>query len=142
MPQASLVAALATAPARTVVITGANSGVGLAGSKLLVAAGHRVILACRNQAKAEAACATCTEFASARATRAGGSARPATCDLSSLESVRAFAASIKGAPLDMLVCNAGLAPGAQETQPRRTAEGFEETVGVNHLGHFLLLVCI
>eukprot|EP00962_Isochrysis_galbana_P058516 scaffold31661_cov67-Isochrysis_galbana.AAC.1 len=108
VPMATLVAGLASAPARDVVITGANSGVGLAGAKLLTAAGHRVVLACRTQAKADAAAAACEEYARANGRRGGGSASGAECDLASLASVRAFAAGIKDRPLDSLVLNAGL----------------------------------
>lgn len=60
-------------------------------------------------------------------------------DLSSLESVRQFADSFKRSerPLDALVCNAAIyLPTAKE--PTFTAEGFELSVGTNHLGHFLL----
>ena len=49
LPLAELLADLASSPPRDVVITGANSGVGLAGAKLLTAAGHRVLCACRTQ---------------------------------------------------------------------------------------------
>ncbi len=136
--QAALLSALATAPARDVVITGANSGVGFAGAKLLTAAGHRVVLACRTQAKADAAAAACMQYAAANAERAGGSATGAACDLSDLASVRGFASSMKGRHIDTLVCNAGVSRGQSEKAPVRTADGFEETIGVNHLGHFLL----
>jgi len=51
VPLTRLISGLTTAPRRTIVITGANSGVGLAGARLLTAAGHRVICACRNQVK-------------------------------------------------------------------------------------------
>jgi len=138
IPQKTLVAALATAPARDIVITGSNSGVGLAGAKLLTAAGHRVVLACRTQAKADAAAGACEAYAAKASLRSGGAARGAECDLASLESVRRFAESMKAAKMDSLVLNAGLAFGQGETTPRRTADGFEETIGVNHLGHFLL----
>lgn len=61
------------------------------------------------------------------------------CDLSSSASIRACAErwSARGRPIDVLVLNAG-AQFVGDTQPRRTADGFELTVGVNHLGHFLL----
>ena len=138
IPVATLTAQLATAPPRDIVITGANSGVGLAGAKILTAAGHRVICACRTQAKADMAAEACAMWASLHAIRAGGTASGAQCDLASLESVRRFAESRQGRPLDTLVLNAGISRGTQETVVQRTADGFEETIGVNHLGHFYL----
>ena len=151
IPQQTLLANLAAAPVRRVVVTGANSGVGLAGAKLLTAAGHDVTLACRTQAKADAAAAACMEYAASASAvgpagkpdfysgrRAGGIARGAACDLSSLASVRAFAASQQGAPLDTLVLNAGLSLNVGDPEEQFTAEGFELTVGTNHLGHFAL----
>lgn len=119
IPQAELLSSLATAPARNIIVTGANSGVGLAGAKLLTAAGHCVTLACRTKEKADAAAQACNEFAASTSAvgpaggakfnpprRAGGVATGAECDLSSLASVRAFAASLQGQPLDSLVLNA------------------------------------
>jgi len=138
VPMATLTAQLSAAAPRNIIITGANSGVGLAGAKILTAAGHRVTLACRTQAKADAAAAACMEWSGSHATRSGGIAKGAECDLASLESIRRFAESRKGSPLDSLVLNAGLARGTAETDVKRTAEGFEETIGVNHLGHFYL----
>merc|ERR1740129_642375 len=138
IPLAKLTADLAAAPPRDIIITGANSGVGLAGAKILTAAGHRVTCACRTQAKADAAAAACMEWAATHASRGGGIARGAECDLASLASVRKFAESVKDAKLDSLVLNAGLARGTSEKEARRTADGFEETIGVNHLGHFYL----
>ena len=80
IPVATLLASLATAPARDIVITGSNSGVGLAGAKLLVAAGHRVTLACRTQEKAEKAAEACTAFAATNPTREGVPSHPPTTD--------------------------------------------------------------
>lgn len=139
VPQATLTAALASAAPRDIVITGCNSGVGLAGAKLLVAAGHRVVCACRTQAKADKAVKEIMEYAASAkgSVRSGGSARGAECDLSSLSSVRAFAKSLEGSKIDTLALNAGFAHGKDDAITR-TAEGFEETIGVNHLGHFLL----
>ncbi|KAJ1454901.1 hypothetical protein M885DRAFT_484184 [Pelagophyceae sp. CCMP2097] len=123
IPQAVLL--LPEGPPRTVVVTGANSGVGLAGAKLLASRGHRVVCACRTQAKADLAAAAC-----------GFGAEAAVCDLADLASVRAFAASVQ--KVDTLVLNAGLAPNAADKEPKRTKDGFELTIGTNHLGHFLL----
>ncbi|KAL3508644.1 hypothetical protein ACH5RR_028045 [Cinchona calisaya] len=116
----------------TVVITGASSGLGLATAKALAETGKwDVIMACRDFLKAERA-----------AKSAGISKENYTImhlDLASLDSVRQFADNFKrlGRPLDVLVCNAAVYfPTAKE--PTFTAEGFELSVGTNHLGHFLL----
>jgi NAD(P)-dependent dehydrogenase (short-subunit alcohol dehydrogenase family) len=108
--------------ARTVVVTGANSGVGLATAQIFAAAGARVILACRNVDKGKAAAATMADTVEVRA-----------LDLANLASVREFAASIDE-PVDVLVNNAGI----MAIPKHRTADGFEMQVGTNHLGHFAL----
>jgi len=123
--QEELLAAAGSVAKKKIIVTGANSGVGLEGAKLLAAAGHDVVCACRNQAKAEAAAAAC-----------GGGATPGVCDLADLGSVRTFAKTVKG--VDALVLNAGLALNTKDAAPTRTADGFELTIGTNHLGHFLL----
>ncbi|TDV42708.1 oxidoreductase [Actinophytocola oryzae] len=107
---------------RTVVVTGANSGVGLAAATAFAAAGARVILACRNVEKGKAAAATMADTVEVRA-----------LDLASLASVREFAASIDE-PVNVLVNNAGV----MAVPHRRTADGFELQIGTNHLGHFAL----
>lgn len=141
LPQPTLLADLSssTPVQRHVVITGANSGVGLAGAKLLTAAGHKVTCACRTQAKAEAAAQLCNDYAAAvKGNNVEGKAVGAECNLASLASIRNFASSLKGSKVDTLVCNAGLAHGQNDKTVYRTEDGFEETIGVNHLGHFLL----
>jgi NAD(P)-dependent dehydrogenase (short-subunit alcohol dehydrogenase family) len=115
---------------RTAVVTGANSGLGLAAARALAGAGAEVVLACRDTAKGEAA------VESIRAELPEASVALEALDLSSLDSVRAFAGRF-GADhegLDLLINNAGvMAP------PRRqTADGFELQLGTNHLGHFAL----
>ena len=70
--------------------------------------------------------------------RPGGIAVGAECDLSSLDSVRKFAASVQGEPLDVLALNAGVSLSVGDKEEKFTADGFELTVGTNHLGHFLL----
>ncbi|CAN0451620.1 unnamed protein product [Ectocarpus sp. 12 AP-2014] len=110
---------------RTVVLTGASSGIGLDAATKLVAMGHDVHVACRTEAKAKAAA------------EASGAAGAFACDLSSLESVRGFVDAWKGKPIDTLCLNAGMAPSTKGS-PGYCTEGFEETVGTNHLGHFLL----
>lgn len=116
----------------TVVITGASSGLGLATTKALAETGKwHVIMACRDFLKAE------------RAARSAGLSKEnytvMHLDLASLDSVRQFVDNFKRSerPLDVLVCNAAVyLPTAKE--PTFTADGFELSVGTNHLGHFLL----
>jgi NAD(P)-dependent dehydrogenase (short-subunit alcohol dehydrogenase family) len=114
---------------RIVVITGGNSGVGLETAVGLAGAGARVVLGCRNRAKADAAVADIRD-------RSGNDAvesRP--LDLADLDSVRDFAASLDDLDrIDVLVNNAGLILDHRQ----ETAQGFEATFGTNHLGHFLL----
>ncbi|HEY2747214.1 MAG TPA: SDR family NAD(P)-dependent oxidoreductase [Polyangia bacterium] len=113
---------------KTAVITGANVGLGLECAERIAAAGWRVVLACRDEARGKQATA-----AIARKT---GSAHVefAALDLASLASVRAFAAAV-AEPIDALVLNAGVQIVTGRTQ---TVDGFETTFAVNHLGHFLL----
>ena len=142
-PDATAADATPPSPARRlrkrVLITGPNSGIGFDGACKLAALGFDVVLACRTLAKAEDA----AERIRARAREADGASLlgeliPAECDLSDLGSVRRFAASAAGsAPLDALVLNAGVQYSG-DNDVRRTADGFEITVGTNHLGHFLL----
>ncbi|KAK4420345.1 Protochlorophyllide reductase, chloroplastic [Sesamum alatum] len=116
----------------SVIITGASSGLGLATAKALAESGKwHVIMACRDFLKAE------------RAAKSVGMAKEnytiMHLDLASLDSVRQFVDNFKrsGRPLDVLVCNAAVyQPTARE--PSYTADGFELSVGTNHLDHFLL----
>src|SRR4051812_26878606 len=107
---------------RSFVVTGANSGIGLAAARELAAHGARVVLAVRDTAKGEEA-----------ARGIEGETEVRALDLSDLASVRSFADGLTGG-LDVLINNAGvMAP------PRReTADGFELQIGTNHLGHYAL----
>ena len=109
------------------IVTGANSGAGLATSQQLVRQGAHVVGACRRVDAGESAFAG---FAGLR-----GTAEIMKLDLASLASVRAFADTFLGKHerLDGLVNNAGLV-----TNEGRTQDGFETQFGTNHLGHFLL----
>lgn len=107
---------------RTVVVTGANSGLGRRTSAALAARGARVVLAVRDRGRGEEA-----------ARGMPGDVEVRELDLADLASVRRFAAAWEG-PLDVLVNNAGLMAVPQQ----RTADGFELQLGTNHLGHFAL----
>ncbi|MEX2981675.1 oxidoreductase [Streptomyces sp. C36] len=113
---------------RTAVVTGANSGIGFVTARELARRGARVVLACRDATRGEAA----EELM--RAQVPGADVRLAELDLADLSSVRAFAAGLKEDRLDLLVNNAGV----MALPHRRTIDGFEMQLGTNHLGHFAL----
>jgi NAD(P)-dependent dehydrogenase (short-subunit alcohol dehydrogenase family) len=115
---------------RIAIVTGANTGIGLETARMLAQKGARVVLACRNPEKGEAAA---LRIAAERPT---GSAAFAPLDLSDLDSVGAFASSFAATHprLDLLVNNAGV----MVPPLGRTKQGFELQFGTNHLGHFAL----
>jgi NAD(P)-dependent dehydrogenase (short-subunit alcohol dehydrogenase family) len=115
---------------RVAVITGANSGLGLATSRELARAGATVIMACRDPDRGEEA------LAALRATVPGGSLELAPLDLASLASISALAEALlaEHPTIDLLVNNAGV----MATPRRLTEDGFELQFGTNHLGHFAL----
>src|SRR6202048_2369457 len=106
---------------RTVIVTGANSGLGEVTARELARAGAHVILAVRNTSKGDEAAAGMT-----------GDVEVGKLDLQDLASVHAFADGVDG--VDVLINNAGImaVPYAQ------TVDGFESQIGTNHLGHFPL----
>jgi NAD(P)-dependent dehydrogenase (short-subunit alcohol dehydrogenase family) len=115
---------------KTVVITGATSGIGKASSLELARMGANTILTYRNKVKGKQ---TLDEIVRVTGNE---NVRMMELDLASLESVREFALNFKKEfdRLDVLINNAGGYYGYRKT----TREGFEYTFGVNHLGHFLL----
>ena len=114
---------------KTVLITGGNTGIGLATAKGLGAMGAEIIITSRDDQKGAAAKAEIER-------EIGRPIRLERLDLASFESIRAFAARIlESTPrLDVLINNAGLILDKRSA----TVEGFESTFGINHLGHFLL----
>lgn len=108
---------------RTAVVTGSNSGIGLAAAQGLARRGAAVVLACRDLAKAQAA-----------AQQVPGS-RPARLDLSDLDSVAAFVDRDDLPDLDALVCNAGIMAGVY----RVSGQGHELQMATNVLGHVALV---
>ena len=115
---------------RTVVVTGGNSGIGLETAVALARAGATTVITSRDPGRGQAAVADIR--------RRSGSDRVegVVFDLGSLASVRAGAAEIlaRCERLDVLVNNAGLV----QTDRHESADGYEMTFAVNHLGPFLL----
>ena len=127
---------------RTVVITGGNTGLGYAcAAALLGSRGNspwHIVLACRNLERGRAAAQELTRVAGA-----SESVESMSLDLAQLASVRLFADRLSARirsreilSLYGLVCNAGV---QSWTKRSFTADGFETTFGVNHLGHFVLV---
>jgi NAD(P)-dependent dehydrogenase (short-subunit alcohol dehydrogenase family) len=120
---------------RTVVITGANAGIGFATAKYLAAFPHwHVVLACRNASKAAAA------IAAIRNKHPHSHLSFAPLDLFSLASVRRFPTILAETPippLGGLILNAG-GINMKATSLEFTEDGFERTFQLNFLGHFLL----
>jgi NAD(P)-dependent dehydrogenase (short-subunit alcohol dehydrogenase family) len=107
---------------RTAIVTGANSGIGLAAARELARAGARVVLAVRDTDKGDRAAASID-----------GATEVRRLDLADLASVREFASAHDG-DIALLINNAGV----MAVPKSRTADGFEMQIGTNHLGHFAL----
>ena len=126
---------MSAAAQKTAIVTGASSGLGLYTTKALVDRGdYHVVMAVRNVAKAEEAARDLGFPADAYTIM--------ELELGDLKSVRAFVKKFRGTAkrsktFQALICNAAVYfPNAIE--PTFTKDGFEESVGVTHLGHFLL----
>jgi NAD(P)-dependent dehydrogenase (short-subunit alcohol dehydrogenase family) len=103
---------------RTVIVTGATSGLGAETTRVLAAAGARVIMACRDPGRAQPV---------------RGDTEVRRLDLADLSSVRSFAAGLDR-DIDVLINNAGV----MAVPKGVTADGFEQHIGTNHLGPFAL----
>jgi NAD(P)-dependent dehydrogenase (short-subunit alcohol dehydrogenase family) len=114
---------------RTIVITGANSGIGQVAARELARQGARVIVACRSREKSQPV------VEEIRREAGNDRVELVALDLGDLASVRACANELLGlgCPIHVLVNNAGLAG-----QRGVTRDGFEVQFGTNHLGHYLL----
>jgi len=120
----------------TIFITGANTGLGLESAKRLATAGANIIVAARSKAKADAAVAEV-----ALASGGAGKVVGIELDLADLSSVKTLPARLEAtvgsAPvIDVLMNNAGVMAVPERASTR---DGFEKTVGINHLGHFALV---
>jgi NAD(P)-dependent dehydrogenase (short-subunit alcohol dehydrogenase family) len=118
---------------KTVLITGGNAGVGWATALDLAVRGATVVITARDLVKGQRAAEELTE-------RSGRSVAWLLLDLASVASVRQAAAEMleRYPRLDVLINNAGIVLSAR----RSTADGFEATLGINHLGHQLLTVLL
>lgn len=107
---------------QSIVMTGANSGLGFEACKRLAKQGHSIVLACRSLAKAEDAIQRIRDAGISE-----GSLSPASCDLTSLDSIKSFADDLSLSNIDVLCLNAGIARNAGATDCVRTMDGFELT---------------
>ena len=119
---------------KTVIITGANSGLGFETAKCFAMGGWHIIMACRNPDKANAARKILISESGNQEIEI------LTLDLSSLQSVRDFVSDIRqrGSCIDALDCNAGIGSGTGT----KTIDGFDNVFQSNYLGHFLLTMLL
>lgn len=115
---------------KTVLITGANTGIGKETALDLAKRGARIIMACRDMEKAEGALKEVIEGSGSQ------NVVIKKLDLSDTKSIREFAETInkEETQLHILINNAGV----MVCPHGKTADGFEMQIGVNHMGHFLL----
>lgn len=114
---------------RTIIVTGANTGIGFEAAKVLAEKGARVLLGCRDESKALAA------MSAIRETAPNANLAFLPLDQADLASVRRAAELAAQEPrLDVLLNNAGV----MFPPLTRTKQGFELQFGVNHLGTFAL----
>lgn len=115
---------------QTILVTGVTSGIGLETAVALARGGARLLVTARDEVRGQ------TSLDEIRRRSGSASVEVVALDLASLDSVRACAAEVarRTNRLDVLVNNAGLVVGERQL----TADGFEMTIGVNHLGPFLL----
>lgn len=116
---------------KRVLVTGGASGIGYEAARALAEHGAEVLVADRNEQAGK------TIAERIRRQRADAKVEFRMLDLSSLQSVKDFAAALlaEGKPLDILINNAGIQPISDR---RTSADGFELTFAIGHLGHFTL----
>ncbi|XP_069788033.1 retinol dehydrogenase 13-like isoform X2 [Narcine bancroftii] len=120
----------ASASGRTIIITGANTGIGKETARELAKRGGKIILACRNMEKCE------TAAREIRGDTLNHHVYARHLNLASMKSVREFAKKVTEEEnnINVLINNAGI----MRCPHWQTEDGFEMQFGVNHLGHFLL----
>lgn len=126
-------------PSKTILITGCTSGIGLYTSKLLHAAGHRLILVGRTKEKATIALKEIKSFKEDNPSNL----IPIGCDFTSFKSINDFPTRLKtelseDTKIDVVCLNAGMCA-ARGSEPAYTEDGIETTLATNHFGPFLFL---
>ena len=117
---------------KKVIVTGANSGIGVETARVMALAGADVVMACRSKEAGEAVAAELRSKLPASA----GALSVGQLDLSDLKSVKGFTEwyQQQSSALDLLLNNAGI----MAPPLGKTAQGFELQTGTNHIGHFYL----
>lgn len=120
---------MSTLNGKIALVTGANSGMGMATTAALADMGATVVMLCRNEKRGEEAFHALSE-------KADRKLELMICDLGDFSSIKAFADALRSKyqKLDILVNNAGFISLDRQT----TKDGLERQFGVNHVGHFLL----
>ena len=114
---------------KVAIVTGANSGMGMATAKALLDEGATVIMLCRSEKRGKEAYEILTKNGNSRTYLI-------LCDLGDYDSIRSFVRKVKKQfeRIDILVNNAGFI----SLDRQETKEGLERQFGINHVGHFLL----
>lgn len=118
---------------KTVIVTGANSGMGMATAAAMADMGATVVMLCRSEKRGEEAFHILSE-------KSGRKLDLMICDLGDFASIKAFVKEFrtKYDSLDILVNNAGFI----SLDRQITKDGLERQFGVNHMGHFLLTMSL
>lgn len=118
---------------KTAIVTGANSGMGMATVRALSDMGAKVIMLCRSEKRG-------TEALEKLSSEKYRDLQLILCDLGNYDSIRAFANIVRRGydHIDILVNNAGFI----SLDRQETGEGLERQFGINHIGHFLLTMSL
>lgn len=118
---------------KTAIVTGANSGMGMATVRALSDMGAKVIMLCRSEKRG-------TEALEKLLSEKYRDLELILCDLGKFDSIRAFANTVRRGydHIDILVNNAGFI----SLDRQETGEGLERQFGINHIGHFLLTMSL
>lgn len=118
---------------KTAIVTGANSGMGMATVRALSDMGAKVIMLCRSEKRG-------TEALEKLSSEKYRDLELILCDLGNYDSIRAFANIVRRGydHIDILVNNAGFI----SLDRQETGEGLERQFGINHIGHFLLTMSL